>query len=138
MIDKTPPQPTNITMSESFYDDFCTAVLDTEGMPFDELAVVRPADAYKLLSGVIAEFAKGANSIKTGDGIEVSKEMDGPEAMSSFAYHAVKESTKDTDIQPVNVVVSVFQKPRFRDAIRGRESAPKQVLTFRVEPPSLA
>ena len=70
--------------------------------------------------------------------MKVSRTMDGETAMTGFAQHAIREITHDTDTQPIDVIVSVFQKPRFRDAIRGRKTEPKQVIAFHVEPPNLA
>ena len=133
-----PNEPTQITMPQDFYDKFNQAITQSQGIPFEELATERPADAYKLLTRVVEGVAQTADSVKTGDGIKVTKKMDGEAALAGFAKHAVRETVQDTDIEPVDVVVSVFQKPRFRDAIRGRQTEPKQVVAFHVEPPNLA
>ena len=133
-----PNQPTQITMPEDLYDKFNQAITQTQGMPFEELATERPADAYKLLTRVIEGLAETAESVKTQDGIKITKAMDGEAALAGFAKHAVRETVQDTDIEPVDVVVSIFQKPRFRDAIRGRKTEPRQILAFHVEPPNLA
>jgi hypothetical protein len=134
-----PNQPTQITMPQDFYDGFNRAITQSEGMPLEELATERPADAYKLLTRIAEGLAQTqtAESAKT-QGIEATKKMDGEAALAGLAKHAVRETVQDTDIEPVDVIVSVFQKPRFRDVIRGRKTEPKQILAFRVEPPSLA
>ncbi len=138
----TNQKSTEITVDQDFYDKFNEVILSSQGVPFDELAADRPADAYKLLTHVVEGVAGTADIITTTkdmkEGMKVSKEMDGEAAMSGFARHAIREVTQDTDIQPIDVVVSVFQKPKFRDAIRGRKTEPKQVVAFRVEPPNLA
>jgi hypothetical protein len=129
---------TQITLGQDFYDKFNAAIISSQGVPFDELAGERPADAYKLLTHVVEGVAGTADTITTADGMKVSKKMDGEAAMSGFARHAIREITQDTDVQPIDVVVSIFQKPKFRDAIRGRKTEPKQVVAFHVEPPNLA
>lgn len=134
----TPNDPVEIEVDQGFYDNFQEAILLTEGISFDELAVERPADAYKLFTHVIEEAAATGEIITTADGRSVSRKMDGEAATSAFARYAVREIAEDTDLQPIDVIVSVFQTPRFRDLVRGRKTEPKQVLSFRVEPPDLA
>ncbi len=130
--------PAQFTMPQDLYDKINQTTAQSQGIPLEELATERPADAYKLLTRVFQVLSETAESIKTPDGIKVTREMDGEAAFIGFTQHAIRETTRDTDIEPVDVVVSVFQKPRLRDLIRGRETEPKQVLAFRVEPPNLA
>jgi len=137
MTEHIPAEPTEITLDERLYDQFNQAICKMEGMPFDLLAAERPTDAYKILTRVFGEFSKRANTVTFND-TKVSKMMDGEEATSGFARLAFEELTVDTDVEPIDVVVSVFGKQNFREALRGRKPQPKQVVSFRVEPPNLA
>ena len=133
-----PREPVQITLPEDFYGKFDQAIVENLGMPFTQLAEERPADAYKAVMGLARDLAESTDTVTTLDGKTVSKDMDGAEATHGAARHAIESSKIDTDIEPVDVVVSVLQTPRFRDMIRGRKTQPKQVASFHVDPPNLA
>ena len=135
----SPEEPTQFTMPQDLYDQVNRAVTENQGMTLEELAAERPSDAYKLLTHIYQGLAESKTSRATMDGVEVSVAMDGQEATSGFARHSVREVlSADPDIEPIDVIVSVFQKPKFKDAVRGHGTKSKQVLSFHVEPPNLA
>lgn len=132
------PVSTTITVGQQFYDNFNQAILSREGVPFDILAADRPTDAYKLLTGVLGTMVETSESITDPNGNTVSKVMDGEQAVAGYVKASVEEATLDTDTESFDVVVSVFQKAKLWDVIRGRRPEPKEVLRFHVEPPNLA
>lgn len=127
-----------ITLTQNIYDVFNQSVARNEGMSFEALTVERPNDAFKLLWHAVEQFSQAGESVKSADGVRVTKQMDGEEAFAGFTKHALAEKKRDSDTQAFDVVVSIFQKPKLRDFIRGRGTEPKQLLAFRVEPPDLA
>jgi len=133
-----PNQPTQVTMSKVLYEVFDDKINHIHGISYRELATRQPSEAYMLLTSFIEQYASAAETFKSDDGITVNREMDGEAAVTGIARHAVRESVRDTDIETFDVVVSLFQSPRFRDFIRCRETKPREILTFRVEPPNLA
>jgi hypothetical protein len=129
--------PVEISLPQDLFTALDGKITEMHGMGFSELATERPADAYSYVNRIVQGVAAGTDKVKI-DGMELTNKLDGEEAVRGAARNAIERSKVDTDIEPVDVVISVFGRPRFRDAIRGRETAPVKVISFHVEPPNLA
>lgn len=129
--------PVQITLPENLFNALDGKINEMHGVSFSELATERPADAYSYMTRIVKGLAKVTGEVTIGD-MQLTEKLDGKEAVTGAAKQAIERATVDTDIEPVDVVISVFGKPRLRDAIRGRETEPVQVISFHVEPPNLA
>jgi hypothetical protein len=127
-----------IDMTADIFDPFNAAIVGIHGVTFSEFAEENPAEAYRVLTHALGSLVGTAEEVITKSGNKVTRSMDGDQAISGFAESLFRESTVDTDMHPINVVVSVIEAPNFRDRIRGRSPELRQVAAFRVEPPNLA
>lgn len=129
--------PLEINLYQTVFTAFDQKINEIHGVGFADLAVERPVDAYSYVTRFSEGVAGIADSVSV-DGMKLTKKLDGEQAVTGAARHLVEEMKVDTDIQPVDVVVSVFGKPRFIDLVRGRKTPPIEVISFHVEPPNLS
>jgi hypothetical protein len=136
MTHETKP-PIEISLPQNLYRTIDEKVNEVHGMGFAALAAEHPADAYSVINRVADVVADKPKSV-VADGVKLTEKLDGQEAVTGAARQALERIKVDTDIEPIDVVVSVFGKPRFRDAIKGKKTKPVEVISFHVEPPNLA
>jgi hypothetical protein len=129
--------PVAISLPEVLFTALDRRITENHGMGFSELATERPADAYLYVCKIAQILADEVDGVMINH-MNLTRELDGEEAVRGAARKAIERSVVDTDIKPVDVVISVFGKPRFRDIIREQKTAPVKVITLHVEPPNLA
>lgn len=128
--------PLEISLPLRIFDRFDDMVSELHGMTFVDFAHERPAEVYSYVAQFFEQLADRTNAA-TVNGIKVSEELDGQEAVSGTANQALKRLEFDTDYEPVEVVISVFSKPSFLNRLKG-VNPPVKVVSFTSEPPSLA
>jgi hypothetical protein len=144
-------RPHEWIVSKRLFDDTDQAVREAHGISFAELASDDPREAFKVISAVSRWLDERSVFTEVGkdDQVFASLKDDGPEATAGMARYQKEVSPgPDIDVDAFDVVVSVFRDPTFPEFVQkfletqslekaGKE-IPVPVVSFRVEPPSLA
>lgn len=122
------------TLPQRYFEHLDQIIRVTYGISFEELAEEDPAASYEWLNRVMKWVGNTALSVTVNDSIQISRELDGKEAASGFARQIVKNGTRDTAMEPVDVMLTILPMPPPEDGA----DKPAQVFIFHVEPPDAA
>lgn len=114
------------------------AVMEHRGMDLRALVAEKPRDAYRVCEAYSKLVAGSATSVKANNKDIVSAAMDGSAATAGMATSMIADALPDIDITPIEVVIQVTHPVGFIDFLRGKSNRTEVIISFQVEPPSLA
>jgi len=138
-MDKQPHRHVRITMHESDFEDLTQYVVGDSDIDMGTIAREQPHEAYELITKWSGLYYRADSVDINVNGVQKPSvyTLVVKESQSSTNHFEVYDNLPNKDIEPIQLVLSVWRKQTFRDRLLNRPKV-RPVLSLHTSPNNFA